>query len=150
MHAPESPPPNVTGIAEATLSVYGARSAEPSPVSRLMQAFSRAFRPGTDVNLGVGYVNEATIPALSIERAVAHVVAHPEQHPHAFNYGESKGSERLEAALRRYIERHRLGGLPKAALDARELLIGANGATSILYALSQVLPQGVVITTEPE
>lgn len=115
-----------------------------------MQAFSRGFRPGVDVNLGVGYVNEDTIPAASIEQAVRHVVTHPEEHPHAFNYGESKGSERLEAALRRYMLRHEVGGLSAPMLEARELLIGANGATSLLYALSQVLPRGVVITTEPE
>jgi 2-aminoadipate transaminase len=154
MQAPEpgseAGPPNATRISEAALSPYGACSADPSPVSRLMQAFSRAFRPGVDVNLGVGYVNEETIPAASIERAMNHVVTHPDEHPHAFNYGESKGSERLESALRRYIERHYLGGLPASLLSARELLIGANGATSILYALAQVLPKGVVITTQPE
>jgi 2-aminoadipate transaminase len=150
MQAPSSQPSHVRGIAEPTLSSYGSLSAEPSPVSRLMQQFSRVFRPGTDVNLGVGYVNEETIPALSIERAIQHVVAHPDEHPHAFNYGESKGSERLEAALRRYMVRHDLGGVPASELDSRELLIGANGATSILYALGQVLPKGVVITTEPE
>lgn len=150
MQAPQPPSHDGHAVAPPTLSPYGALSAEPSPVSRLMKAFSRGFRPGVDVNLGVGYVNEATIPAANIAHAISHVVEHPEEHPHAFNYGESKGSERLERALRRYIVRHGLGGLSQDLLASRELLIGANGATSVLFALSQVLPQGVVVTTVPE
>lgn len=150
MQEPKSRSTIERAVAPATLSAYGLSSAEPSPVTRLMQAFSRGFRPGVDVNLGVGYVNEETIPASSIERAVRYVIEHPAEHPHAFNYGESKGSERLEAALRRYILRHHLGALTPNELAVREVLIGANGATSLLYALGQVLPKGVVITTQPE
>lgn len=115
-----------------------------------MQEFSRGFRVGLDVNLGVGYVNEDTIPAKAIAAAFDYVASHPEQHPHAYNYGESKGSERLAAALRRFFLRHELGGYTTSTLQSREFAIGANGATSLLYAFAQVMPRGVVITSDPQ
>src|SRR5690606_1561088 len=96
---PESHQP----LADVRLSEYGRSSASPSPVSRLMQEFSRGFRAGVDINLGVGYVNEETIPAAAIAAAFDYVATHPQEYPHAYNYGESKGSQRLEAALRRFF-----------------------------------------------
>jgi 2-aminoadipate transaminase len=137
-------------VAEARLSEYGQQCVQPSPVSHLMQQFSRGFRVGVDVNLGVGYVNEATIPAQQIADAFAYVTSHPEQYPHAFNYGESKGSERLVGALGRYFARHRIGDYTDELLSAREFAIGANGATSLLFALSQIMPRGIVLTTDPQ
>lgn len=131
------------------LSDYGKSCSQPSPVSQLMQDFSRGFRVGVDVNLGVGYVNEDTIPAQTIAEAFHHVATHPEQYPHAFNYGESKGSQRLDGALRRFFVRHSLGGYTQESLSKREFAIGANGATSLLYAFAQVMPRGVVITSDP-
>lgn len=137
-------------LADVRLSDYGQSCARPSPVSQLMQDFSRGFRVGIDVNLGVGYVNEDTIPTEAIAAAFEYVATHPDEYPHAYNYGESKGSQRLEAALRRFFLRHRLGGYTRATLEQREFAIGANGATSLLYAFAQVMPRGVVITSDPQ
>ncbi len=144
----DSAPPRA--LADVRLSEYGESCALPSPVSQLMQDFSRGFRAGVDVNLGVGYVNEATIPAEKIAAAFQYVASHPNEHPHAFNYGESKGSQRLDGALRRFFLRHGLGGYTAASLAERDFAIGANGATSLLYAFAQVMPRGVVLTTDPQ
>lgn len=144
--APEPRP----SLAEARLSGYGSASVTPSPVSRMMQEFSRDYRAGIDINLGVGYVNEATIPRDAIAAAVAHIAADPVRLPHTFNYGEPRGSANLIAALRRFLIRHRIGGLDETVLQTREIIIGANGATSILDAFAHVLPRGVVVTTDPQ
>lgn len=137
-------------IAEARLSQYGQSCAVPSPVSQLMQEFSRGFRAGIDINLGVGYVNEETIPARAIAEAFAFVAEHPSEYPHAFNYGESKGSRRLDGALRRFFVRHHIGDYTEETLSKREFAIGANGATILLYSFAQVMPRGVVLTTDPQ
>ena len=115
-----------------------------------MRDFSRGFRPGVDVNLGVGYVNETTIPRRAIAAAFEAVSAESERSPHTFNYGESRGSANLVSALQRFLIRHQIGGLTESLLTEREIIIGANGATSLLDALAHVLPRGVVVTTEPQ
>ena len=134
---------------ETRLSCYGQRSTEPSPVSRMMASFARGFRDGVDINLGVGYVNEKTIPVAWIQEAMQAVAAHPVKYRQAFNYGSPAGSANLVASLRSFIGRMRIGGLDDATLDRKRLIIGACGATSLLDGLTDVLPPGIVVTSDP-
>ncbi|KAB3546198.1 MAG: hypothetical protein C5617_005405, partial [ANME-2 cluster archaeon] len=62
---------------EIPLSKYGYASSTPSPVNRMMADFTLEFRDRIDINLGVGYVNERTIPKGLIEEAQREVLAHP-------------------------------------------------------------------------
>lgn len=130
------------------LSRYGQASTTASPVSRMMAAFAGDFRDGIDINLGVGYVNEATIPSARLVEALEAVTANPGRYRQAFNYGSPEGSANLIASLRRFLAR------PGAPLDAetlarRRLLIGPSGATSILEALADLLAPGLVVTSDP-
>lgn len=131
---------------EPRLSAYGAASSRPSPVSRLMSEFAAGFRDGVDINLGVGYVNEKTIPTEALTAALGAVAADPATYRQAFNYGGPEGSANLTAALRRFLAGR---GWEAAALERRRLLIGPSGATSILDALADVLEPGIVITADP-
>ena len=72
---------------EMKLSKYGQASARPSPVNRMMAEFAASFRVGVDINLGVGYVNENTIPQDRLSEAMGAIVAEPEKYQHIFNYG---------------------------------------------------------------
>ena len=131
------------------LSQYGQASVEPSPVSRLMADFAHDFRDGVDINLGVGYVNEKTIPVPEITESVKAVAADPIRYRQAFNYGTPAGSANLIAAIRRFLTGMRIGGLDQATLRRKRITIGACGATSILDGLSDVLPRGIVVTSDP-
>jgi len=134
---------------DIALSAYGALSSEPSPVNRMMASFSGTFREDIDINLGVGYVNERTIPKDMILDALREVTETPGRHPFAFNYGGSKGSANLIRAIKRFHCSNALCGLTPDMLDSLDIIIGANGATSLLEAIATVLPTGIVITTDP-
>lgn len=134
---------------EISLSDYGLASTTPSPVAQMMASFANTFRPRIDINLGVGYVNENTIPRQYIADAVSHIVAHHHDFHAPFNYGSPDGVTELIAAIRTYLAYHHFGNLTPADLVPLKMVIGANGATSLLDALTQILPRGIVVTTDP-
>lgn len=131
------------------LSRYGRAAAVPSPVSRMMAQFAAEFRTELDINLGVGYVNENTIPRQRILEALDYVLAHPQKHRLALNYGGPEGSANLIAALRRFHLEQGVGGLDAATLDRQRIIIGPNGATSLLEGIAQVIEPGIVVTSDP-
>ena len=132
-----------------SLSAYGSASTVPSPVNRMMAAFAADFREGTDINLGVGYVNEATIPRGLIREALAHVTDHPQIYRSPFNYGGPAGSPVLVEAIRRFYIERRIGGLTPEVLAGKQFIVGVSGATSLLEALAGILPAGIVLTSDP-
>jgi len=133
---------------EIGLSQYGRSSSVPSPVNRMMADFAADFRDGVDINLGVGYVNERTIPAEQVRRALGEVIADPRKYRLSLNYGGPVGSGNLIASVRRYLIES-AAGLAEADLADKEILIGPNGATSLLESLAYVLPAGIVVTSDP-
>jgi 2-aminoadipate transaminase len=136
-------------LADFVLSNYGNASSTPSPVNRMMAAFAADFRPDKDVNLGVGYVNERTIPYDRIEEALHAVLADPEKYKVPLNYGGSQGSQNLIESIERFHVEHGIGGLTQEIVDRNEIIIGPNGATSILEGIAHVLQPGIVITSDP-
>jgi 2-aminoadipate transaminase len=127
------------------LSRYGQASTVPSPVNRMMASFAGSFRDGFDCNLGVGYVNEETIPVDGLTAAMQAVAAHPEKYRQAFNYGTAEGSANLIASLRCFLGRQ----FDAATLASKRLVAGPCGATSVLAALADLLEPGVVVTSDP-
>jgi len=115
----------------------------------MMDAFAADFRPGCDINLGVGYVNERTIPAGLFIDELQQVVADPMRHKTPFNYGGPRGSARLVESIRDFIIRTGRGGLTRDHLCDRDIIIGASGVTSLLEAMAQVLKPGIVVTSDP-
>jgi len=136
-------------IEDIRLSAYGNASSVPSPVNRFMAAFAADFREGVDVNLGVGYVNENTIPRRAILEALPEVLGHPEKYRFALNYGGPHGSPNLIESIRRYHAENRLGGLTADVLARREIIIGGNGASSLLEGISEIIEPGIVVTADP-
>ncbi len=134
---------------EIPLSEYGGASSSPSPVNRMMAAFAADFRDGVDVNLGVGYVNERTIPHERIAEAFGNVLAAPEKYRLPLNYGGPKGSPNLIGSIRRFLVEHSPGGSTKEVLDRCEIVIGPSGATSLLEGVGHLLRPGIVITSDP-
>ena len=134
---------------EIRLSGYGQASTRASLVTRLLASFAHDFRDGVDINLGVGYVNEKTIPVPELIEALQVVGSQPGKYRQAFNYGTPAGSANLIASIRRALTELRAGQLDVATLASKRLAIGACGATSILEALSEVLPRGIVVAADP-
>ena len=136
-------------IRDVLLSEYGKASSVPSAVNRLMTDFAVGFRDKCDINLGVGYVNEQTIPHQQIQRACEKVLAHPKKYRASLNYGGAQGSPNLIESLRRFHIENRIGGITEQTLNNRGIIIGANGATSLLESITHLLPAGIVLTADP-
>jgi len=134
---------------EIQLSEYGRASSLPSPANQLMAEFACGFRDGVDINLGVGYVNERTIPATEMRRAFDCVLDNPGKYRQSLNYGGPTGSENLIESIRRYLLERRVGGLTAEILARNRVIIGPNGATSLLESVAYVLPRGIVVTSDP-
>jgi 2-aminoadipate transaminase len=138
--------PSVDGYC---FSPYGAASIKPSPVNRMMASFAVDFRDGYDVNLGVGYVNEQTIPRGLIGEALDAVIKDPKTYRAAFNYGNPQGSANCIESIKRFLVNQGVGGLSRQLLDGKRIVVGANGVTSLLEGIARVLRPGVVVTTDP-
>ena len=72
-----------------------------------------------------------------------------ETYKNALNYGSADGSENLRRAIKEYYSRNRIGGLTADVLSKKKICIGANGATSLLDSIAEIMPKGIVITTDP-
>lgn len=131
------------------LSRYGRASSLPSPVNRMMASFAADFRPGRDINLGVGYVNEQTIPYDLILESMRQVLADPGKYRVPFNYGGPEGSVNLINSIRRFYLQNSIGCLTREVLDQKRIIIGPSGATSLLEGIAHVLKPGIVITADP-
>ncbi len=136
---------------ENIFSEYGRKSFKPSPVNQMMSEFAKDFRPGFDINLGVGYVNEDTIPYEKFAEITAQIVRKENRPSHLLNYGGPEGSARLIKAIQDfYCDLYKekcIGEMPD--FENREIIIGVSGATSILTGIANIINPGIVITVEP-
>ena len=115
----------------------------------MTESFANDFREGYDINLGVGYVNDKTIPTKAITKAIKYIIKHHKKYRSSFNYGGAKGSPNLIESIKKYYLRNNIGNLNSEDLDQKTLIIGANGATSLLDAFSDIMKPGIVITADP-
>ncbi|MDE0317238.1 MAG: aminotransferase class I/II-fold pyridoxal phosphate-dependent enzyme [Candidatus Poribacteria bacterium] len=136
-------------IRDVLLSEYGKASSIPSPVNRMMTDFAIGFRDGYDINLGVGYVNENTIPRQQIQTACEAVLSNPEKYRASLNYGGAQGSPNLIESIRKFHIDNQIGGITQDTFYTRDIVIGANGATSLLESITHLLPAGIVVTADP-
>jgi len=132
-----------------SLSPLAEKSLKPSFINRMTSDFALDFREGMDINIGVGYVNDQTIPVEEIATCYAQVTQHPHIYRNALNYGGAEGSPNLREAISNYYKRHAIGNLSKAEVDQHEVVIGVNGATSLLDGFSDIMAPGIVITGDP-
>ncbi|MCS7238186.1 MAG: PLP-dependent aminotransferase family protein [Thermoguttaceae bacterium] len=136
-------------ISEVPLSSYGRLSSVLSPVGRMMAQFAADFRDGVDINLGVGYVSEEAIPYEEVAEAFAAIRRDPARYRVPLNYGGPAGSPNLIRSLRRFLLQNHIGELTSEILDRYRIIIGASGASSLLEGVAEVLPPGIVITSDP-
>lgn len=135
---------------KVSLSEYGEKSLTPSPVSSMLNQLSGVFRDGIDINLGVGYVSENTLSNAAISTALTEVLRQRGNCSEVFNYGRPKGSENLISSIRRYYVNYNIGNVTQSLIDEKEIVIGANGSTSLLEAVSRVMSSGIVVTSDPK
>lgn len=131
------------------LSTYGELSLESSPINKMTETFSRDFREGIDINLGVGYVNDETIPNQELLDCFKDVLNNTSTYKNPLNYGAAAGSLNLQNAIKEYYCNNTIGDLQESDFEKLNIHIGANGATSILDAISDILPKGIIFTVEP-
>lgn len=136
-------------LEEIRFSDYAVASLTPSPVNRMMTEFATSLRDDVDINFGVGYVNEDTIPKKLIEEAFHEVLLRPDKYRLALNYGGAQGSPNLIESIRQFYVNNRIGGLDGKILSLKDIIIGPDGATSILESIAQVIKTGIVITSDP-
>lgn len=136
-------------IRDVLLSDYGKASSIPSAVNQMMTDFAVGFRDGIDINLGVGYVNENTIPRKLIQNAYEAVLANPEKYRASLNYGGAQGSPNLIESIKTYLINNQINGIIQDTFSQRDVVIGANGATSLLESITHLLPTGIVVTADP-
>ncbi len=113
-----------------------------------MASFARDFRPDVDINVGVGYVNEATLPYEAVVEATRRVVDAPETYRSSLNYGDPAGSRQLRTAIMNMLASDAAEG-DADFIRSKQILIGTNGATSILEGLAQIMEPGLIITSDP-
>ncbi|MFH1570715.1 MAG: pyridoxal phosphate-dependent aminotransferase [Gemmatimonadota bacterium] len=136
-------------LQDIPLSEYGRASLEPAPVSRMMADFAGSFRDGVDINLGVGYVNERTLPRRQVQEALAAVLDQPHRYRAALNYGGPRGSANLIESVRAFLLDGRQEGLTPQVIDRRQILVGPNGATSLLESLALLIRRGIAVVADP-
>jgi 2-aminoadipate transaminase len=136
-------------LRELNLSSYGKKSLIPSPVNRMLNQFAHDFRDGIDINLGVGYVNEETIPGDIIQKALSEILKKDSIYRQPLNYGSPQGSPNLIRSIKNYYISKSVGSVTADLMDKKEIVIGVNGATSLLEAFSDIMEKGIVITSEP-
>ena len=134
-------------LKDVAYSAYGLASQTPAPVNRLMAAFADDFRPGVDINLGVGFVNEDTMPRDQLLKSLEYVLAHPQEHPAALNYGGPRGTQNLIDAIKQFHIKNNI--LTHDILDRQEIIVGSNGASSLLEGIAQLIKPGLIITSDP-
>jgi DNA-binding transcriptional MocR family regulator len=115
----------------------------------MMASFAHDFRDKYDINLGVGYVNNQTIPQQKISRALDAVIKNPSRYKAAFNYGGPAGSQNLIDSLKRFIKKQRNENRSNDIFTNKQIIIGSSAVTSLLEGIAQIIKPGIVVTTDP-